>query len=746
MGKWPARLTEAWKKEIRPRLSADMLWPAELDLDKKKPTWRGACPVHGGDNDMSLSIFPRRLTWKCFSCGAKGGPIEWWTAWKRVDEQEAVRQLAQLVGYDLAVLEQPPAPLDEESLAAAWKSWRERRNLDRELLDLIDGRLVISRRRPAMAFATALGVDRVRYLDEGKRPKIEWREKDKGRPHWYGLQLALERLWRGGRLYVVNGEPSVWACIQSGVPAVCTCGEGLIPGGDDWLELVKIATDLEVSVGVVYDCDDAGGAGAWRLASALCEAGVRAVSLALPAAELPPKGDVDDLHRKVGDEGLAAALGALPERPVDPKLIDAWIRPQLEVKPNTGEPKDSIGNVILILEHDRQLPKIWNNSFDLRTYRTDASGTRPVADTDYSEWRLHMANRWGVSPHEDNLCRWVGLVASRRARNPLQEWLSSLRWDGEERISGWLRSAAGVGLVEEESGRAETVEICRVYARKFLVQAIARAMAPGCKADSMLVLVGAQGIRKSTLFQVLASPEYFVDSAVDPTNKDTFLLMYKAWIMEYSELSALRRSDNEAIKSFLTRPSDLFRPPYGRSTVEQHRHTVFVGTSNETAILRDPTGSRRFWPVAVRTTINLAWIEENRDQLWAEALVAWKAGEQWWLTPEEEELRVRSSREFEEEDVWTGFVEESLRGRTTATVDLVIAHLIEVHAGANYDRASSCRVTSIMRMLGWTENERKRIEGKTQRVWVPPLRLVTEVGSQGYPPAEVPRAMQQTAF
>jgi hypothetical protein len=164
--------------------------------------------------------------------------------------------------------------------------------------------------RPALQFPSHLGIDRVKYLD-GERPKAGWATAG-GRPHWYGLRAAREL--GGDALFLVNGEVSVWACAQAGVPAVClAAGEGTVPDPDLVSELRKTGISR---MRVVYDLDRAGRQGARRVVDALVSGGIDAVALELPV-ELGDGGDVDDLHRRTGDEGLSAALAKLPKLPPD---------------------------------------------------------------------------------------------------------------------------------------------------------------------------------------------------------------------------------------------------------------------------------------------------------------------------------------------------------------------------------------------------------------------------------------------
>lgn len=160
--------------------------------------------------------------------------------------------------------------------------------------------------RPALRFPTRIGVDRIKYLDRGQ-PKYGWAGTG-GKAHWYGLGAAIKLA--GRFIYIVNGEPSVWSCAQAGVPAVCMCaGEGASPSD----EMIAVLGQQGVkSVRVVYDLDEPGRTGATRVVRKLTSAGIDAAALELPG-HLGRGGDVDDLHRLVGDEGFADELAGLPE-------------------------------------------------------------------------------------------------------------------------------------------------------------------------------------------------------------------------------------------------------------------------------------------------------------------------------------------------------------------------------------------------------------------------------------------------
>jgi putative DNA primase/helicase len=153
----------------------------------------------------------------------------------------------------------------------------------------------------------------------------------------------------------------------------------------------------------------------------------------------------------------------------------------------------------------------------------------------------------------------------------------------------------------------------------------------------MPVLEGEQGTGKSTALRYLFGDRFFIDHLPDFHSKDSFQQLQGAWCVEVAELSALTKADVKDVKQFLSRLVDKFRPPFGRLPIQVPRRSVFWGTVNpeEGGYLRDPTGARRFWPIET-TVIDTDAILRDRDQLWAEAVAAFIAGEKWHLDDDDD--------------------------------------------------------------------------------------------------------------
>ncbi len=278
-------------------------------------------------------------------------------------------------------------------------------------------------------------------------------------------------------------------------------------------------------------------------------------------------------------------------------------------------------------------------------------------DQRVAEW---LARVYRVEISADSLRPILAAISDDHRRDPLNEWLRGLRWDGVERIDTWLQW--GMGVVDSP--------INRWIGQAWLVQAVARALRPGCQADATLVLLGEQGEGKTSTLRQLVGGAFWSESKIDIGNVPRcYQQVAAAWVHELGEMSQFLGSklDQNEAKNFLTSPSDSFTPLFGRSTVRWLRRSVFVGTTNRPEILRDPTGARRFLPVEVGVTgpVDQAAVVGQRDQLWAEAVARFDAGAEWWLPRARwGELREVQS-DYQSGDAWGEAVEQWLREYAT---------------------------------------------------------------------------------
>ena len=190
-----------------------------------------------------------------------------------------------------------------------------------------------------------------------------------------------------------------------------------------------------------------------------------------------------------------------------------------------------------------------------------------------------------------------------------------------------------------------TDDISQLMLKRTLIAAVARALNPGCKVDTALILHGPQGFYKSTFFRILGG-SWFSDSLGDLRNiKDDLLVLHRYWIHEWGEIEKVtRKREADEIKSFISKTEDDVRPPYGRAAQRLPRSCILTGTTNRREILRDPTGNRRFLIISIDRHIDIELVQAERDRLWAAAIAAYRAGETWhWQSKEVETVNERAS-------------------------------------------------------------------------------------------------------
>lgn len=288
----------------------------------------------------------------------------------------------------------------------------------------------------------------------------------------------------------------------------------------------------------------------------------------------------------------------------------------------------------------------------------------------------------------------VQTVARDRSVNPLRDWLNGLVWDGTNRVDFWLNRYFGVACPD-----LATSHYVSSVGRYWLISGVARVMKPGCQVDHILILEGDQGIRKSTALRALAGPEYFSDSTIDLKSKDSQLHCLRYWLIEWGELDALKKAEVTAVKAFITRQTESFRRPYGHHIEDVPRWCFFAGTTNGSEYLLDESGNRRFWPMKC-TKADVEAITRDRDQLWAEAMVLFKAGEKWW--PEGEKLIAEITAQQGdrmEGDSWDATIAVFVSGLEKVTSEAVLTHLgFKV---CDMGRTERSRVGRCLRRLGF---------------------------------------------
>jgi predicted P-loop ATPase len=310
-----------------------------------------------------------------------------------------------------------------------------------------------------------------------------------------------------------------------------------------------------------------------------------------------------------------------------------------------------------------------------------------------------------ISASQGDIGRAVQAAARGHCFHPVLEYFEALTWDGAPRIDNWLSTYL----------HADDTPYTRAVGPRFLISGTARIYEPGCKVDHVLVLEGPQGKSKSEALRTLAVRDaWFTDRISRIASKDAAQEMAGAFIIEISEMDALIKASSSSMKAFITRRSDRYRPPYGKHLINQPRQCIFAGTINPEVggYLKDSTGSRRIWPVACHGTIDLQALACDRDQLWAEALVRFKAGEKWWLeTPELEALATAEQAARYKTDVWKEPIEKWLGMRRDTSVAEVLQRALGF-TPREQNRSAQMRVATILTDLGFSKHRPRKKGGE----------------------------------
>ncbi|MFA4037311.1 VapE domain-containing protein [Clostridioides difficile] len=303
---------------------------------------------------------------------------------------------------------------------------------------------------------------------------------------------------------------------------------------------------------------------------------------------------------------------------------------------NKGSYKKTTNNILMFIENDPYLKgKIAYNEFSNRAvvlgklpWRKDDK-LNDWNDSDDSGLRHHIETIYNISsPSKVNDALIIAF--ENNTFHPIKDYLNSLKWDGIKRVDTLLIDYLG----------AEDNHYARTIIRKVLVAAVARVFNPGIKFDNMMVLSGPQGMGKSTFIKKLGG-DWYSDSLTTVQGKEAYEQLQGVWLLEMGEMMATKKADIEAVKHFLSKSEDIYRVAYGKRTSRFLRQCVVIGTTNDKEFLRDKTGNRRFWPIdagvkKINKSIFNGQLDNERNQIWAEAVELYKANEQLYLSDEAE--------------------------------------------------------------------------------------------------------------
>ena len=333
-------------------------------------------------------------------------------------------------------------------------------------------------------------------------------------------------------------------------------------------------------------------------------------------------------------------------------------------------------------------------------------------------------SRYNLRPGKNDVFDTINIVARANVYNPVTEYLEGLAWDATPRVDSLVTTYLGAACNGDDAGLSRYLA---KVSSVLLVGAVARAMQPGCMLKTVVILEGEQDAGKSTAIRALSPrPEWFSDSEIHFGSKDAYQELHGKWLIELAEIDKVLggKTSQAIIKAFVSSRSDNYREPYGRRAVDHPRRSSFVGSTNQYDYLTDETGGSRWLPVKIGG-IDVAAIERDRDQLWAEALVRFKAGEAWWIDDTETVAFARKEQaDRYSEDVWKSAIvgqinAYELRSDLSGSDEMLTTEVVLGGLGlavADQTKADQMRVAATMKDLGY-EHVRSYLEGRRVRHW-----------------------------
>ena len=537
----------------------------------------------------------------------------------------------------------------------------------------------------------------------------------KQRAYPYRYLQCLTAMQEGRYVFWVEGEPCADALWNIGIPATTTLGGTSNYRSEQYRELFPVQT---LTTGKLVLCPD-------RDLQGLKYA--EAIAADYPQAQWCYVYPDSFLWHRLQNHGGADMADWIAEGVTAATILAAvgekreFRTPQAPENPSSASITDK-ENSFKRTYHC--IEGLWGDRLRFNEYAKEMElDGKPI---ELGSIKVILAVEENLNVGLDNLELILTHLARKHAYHPVRVYLNAC---GEQ----YAETAVLDDLAQRYFGCQHP--IYNTFLKRTLIAAVARAFEPGCKMDTALILQGQQGLKKSTFFKSLAGVDYFDDSLGSISDKDEKLKLHQTWFAEWAELeSVFKRRDVAQTKAFLSSSIDVVRPPYGRKAERMQRQSIIVGTTNQEEFLSDATGNRRFWIIPVQRRINLKRLEQDRDRIWGAAVALYQAGEQWWLTDEEEQQAQDLASDYQTSDPWDSRIDAHLlewRLDTVTTAE-ILTNCLEIEVGRQ-SRGDEMRVADCLKRLGW-QSVRKKYQGKRRRVWVQSAQASAAITQEGQPP------------
>lgn len=687
------------------------------------------CANLNGGHGGSCKVNIKTAQWADFASNDKGGDlISLYAAIKRIGQGEAYKQLSDQFYYRPAsapqsravsreTVEQGIMPPDTAGLPD-FSHPKHGNPINRWVYRSADLRIMFFIAR----YNTADGKEFIPYTWSGER----WQRKSWPSPRpLYGLELLAAN--PGKPVMIVEGEKACDAARTIGSPYVVVTW----PGGSNAYSKVDWSPIYGRKVLMVPDNDQAGNDAMQGIARILGKNCPEIKLVNIPANDLPKGWDLADAV----DDGWnydKFKSWALPNVSIyniniqqnnltinnnnltneddagmpDETMVAVWERLGI-VLTSQGQPICNEDNVARIFEKDPELAgKLWFDDFYNSVFLNDANGGHEMKDIDVFKLTLRLQRWYGLRRISDaTVRRALVILADRVHKNEPYDWMESLAWDGKARIQEFFCTHLG----------AKTSPYVCAASKNFWISMVARIYSPGCIMRTMPILKSKQWAGKSTAFAIIGGKWYA--EALESIQSNNFLQsLHGKMLIEFADMSGMDRADVNRIKQIISCRMDRFRAPYDRTPNDHMRRCVLVSTTNEGNFLRDDTGGSRFWPIETGV-IDHDMIARDRAQLFAEAVVCFKAGEDWYKMPTDETEAIQEK--YRQEDEWESIISKYLSSPNLFGKETTVAKIATeaLHISVDkLDKGTQMRIARNLTVIGWEKQTVWR-DGKTERVW-----------------------------
>lgn len=381
---------------------------------------------------------------------------------------------------------------------------------------------------------------------------------------------------------------------------------------------------------------------------------------------------------------------------VTPKSVQT--RPQFVYKGKSQLIAPTISNITKMLTwSDGTGYEFFYDSFlDQLCYMRDGM-VEKVDDDTYTEVRLMLA-ALGIEDGggKETVRDAISYVAKQNMRDAAIMWLNDLRWDGVRRLDSFHTRVL----------KLQDTPYHRAVMDYMWSAMVGRVLVPGIKADMVPILIGTQGLRKSTFAKALPPTiEEFVEIDLSTRDADLVRILRGKLIAEWAELRGLTARDADATKGWISQCKDEWTPKFKEFGAMRLRRFMIIGTANRKRIANDPTGGRRWLPLFLQHVIDTEYVEQHRDQLWAEARTQFEQNNRQVQWERAEELAKPYLEAISERDVWTDIVKayladhQGVEGWTTSQLLQIACSL----PPSQLNRTNQDRMYRVMNSLGWKE-------------------------------------------